>query len=97
MPICVQTAESAESLHVYVVPAQRENDVEALGYRESQVKADGTFSVAHLAPGRYWLLARAPAEGDTAKTLKRAAEKANLTVELQPCQQLSNYVLKFTP
>jgi hypothetical protein len=90
-------AESAESLHVYVVPAQRENDVEALGYRESQVKADGTFSVAHLAPGRYWLLARAPAEGDTAKTLKRAAEKANLAVELQPCQQLSNYVLKFTP
>ena len=90
-------AESAESLHVYVVPAQRENDVEALRYSEAQVKPDGTFSVAHLAPGRYWLLARAPADADTAKTLKRAAEKANLAVELQPCQQLSNYVLNFTP
>ena len=86
-------AESAESLHVYVVP----NDLEALRYSESQVKPDGTFSVAHLAPGRYWLLAHAPADGDTAKTLKRAAEKANLPVELQPCQQLSNYVLNFTP
>ena len=87
----VSAAES-ESLHVYVVPV----DTNAPGYSESQVKPDGTFSVAHLSPGRYWLLARAPADGDTAKTLRRAAEKANLAVELQPCQQLVNYTLNLT-
>jgi len=86
-----------ESLHVYVVPVQRENDTDALRYSESQIKPDGTFSVAHLAPGRYWLLARVPADGETAKALRRAAEKANLAVELQPCQQLVNYALTFTP
>lgn len=87
------TAASPESLHVYVVPV----DAGALRYSESQVKPDGTFSVAHLSPGRYWLLARAPSDGDTAKTIRRAAEKANLAVELQPCQQLVNHVLNLTP
>ncbi|HEX7330239.1 MAG TPA: carboxypeptidase-like regulatory domain-containing protein [Pyrinomonadaceae bacterium] len=88
----VSAAADGESLHVYVVPA----DTGALRYSESPVKPDGTFSVEHLSPGRYWLLARTPAVGDTAKTLRRAAEKANLAVELQPCQQLVNYTLNLT-
>jgi hypothetical protein len=99
-------------LRVYVVPVEREHANNVLRYAETEVRPGGAFAVAHLAPGRYWLVARATADAETsnvnvglgiildAKTrdaLRRDAESANLVVELQPCQQVADYALRFKP
>jgi hypothetical protein len=109
----VSTAAGASSppgLRVYAVPAEREHADDVLRYGETQVQPDGTFSLAHLAPGRYWLIARAQADAShehagravilgakTRAALRRDAEGANLAVELQPCRQITDYALRFAP
>ncbi|MET0626759.1 MAG: carboxypeptidase-like regulatory domain-containing protein [Pyrinomonadaceae bacterium] len=92
---------------VHLVPQERERAEDALRYYETAVSPDGAFSFKNLAPGRYLLLARAEAENpdapsrpaafdaETRARLRREAEAANVTVELQPCQRTSDYALKF--
>ncbi|HEY0171807.1 MAG TPA: carboxypeptidase regulatory-like domain-containing protein [Pyrinomonadaceae bacterium] len=92
---------------VHLVPQERERAEETLRYYEASVSPDGAFSFKNLAPGRYLLLARAEAESpeaprrraafdaDTRARLRREAEAANVTVELQPCQRTSDYALRF--
>ncbi|HEX8285445.1 MAG TPA: carboxypeptidase regulatory-like domain-containing protein [Pyrinomonadaceae bacterium] len=92
---------------VHLVPQERERAEDVLRYYEAAVAPDGAFSFKNLAPGRYLLLARAEADApdaphrpaafdaDTRARLRREAEAANVTVELQPCQRTSDYALKF--
>jgi hypothetical protein len=92
---------------VHLVPQERERAEDTLRYYEAAVAPDGAFSFKNLAPGRYLLLARAEAESaeaphrpaafdaDTRARLRREAEAAAVTVELQPCQRTSDYALKF--
>jgi hypothetical protein len=54
------------------------------------VQADGAFSITNVAPGRYWLLVREVDPTMTRATLRREASKANVEVELKPCQKLVN-------
>jgi hypothetical protein len=72
------------------------------------VNADGTFALNNLAPGRYWILARVAAEGESHKLrapdevelrglLQRAAEAAKTSIELKPCQNVIDYELPTTP
>ncbi|MBL8191139.1 MAG: hypothetical protein JNK38_24185, partial [Acidobacteria bacterium] len=61
----------------------------------------------HLAPGKYWLLARSipdtekdtqrPAAFDSTERakLRKEAEAANQQLELLPCQRVKDHVLKF--
>jgi protocatechuate 3,4-dioxygenase beta subunit len=99
-------------LRVYAVPVEREHIDDVLRYAGTQVQLDGAFAIEHLAPGRYWLFARASADADTANenagravildakmraALRRDAGSANLAVELQPCQQGRGYALPFKP
>ncbi|MFN0124625.1 MAG: hypothetical protein ACKV2V_29335 [Blastocatellia bacterium] len=89
-------------LRVYVVPVEKERAEDVLRYAETGVATDGAFSVGHLAPGKYWLLTRL--EIDDAKKkiwdnaerakLRREAEAANVVVELQACQRVTNYELR---
>jgi hypothetical protein len=110
-------AEGAEaaslpvSMKVYLVPVERERAEDVLRYGEAQVASDGVFSFQNLAPGRYWLVARAVPEtetpertprplawdADTRAKLRREAEAANTTVELQTCQRAINYELRYAP
>lgn len=105
-------AASPARLRVYAVPVEREHADDVLRYAETQVQPDGTFSLSHLAPGRYWLIARAQADAvasnehagravilgaKTRAALRRDAEGANLAVELQPCRPIADYALRFTP
>lgn len=103
-------AAAPPGLRVYAVPAEREHADDVLRYGETLVQPDGTFSLAHLAPGHYWLVARARADashehegravilGAKARAaLRRDAEGANLAIELQPCRQVTDYALRFTP
>ena len=89
-------------LRVYAVPVEKERAEDVLRYAETAVANDGSFSVGHLAPGKYWLLTRLEIEDakkkiwDSAERtkLRREAEAANVVVELQACQRITGYQLR---
>jgi hypothetical protein len=95
-------------LRIHLAPAEAEAASDALRYVEV-VTRDGSFSLSHLAPGKYWLLARAvpddesdeqpakPAawDADARAKLRREARAANQVIELTPCQRAKDFVLKF--
>jgi hypothetical protein len=99
-----------DNLRVYLVPAERERAEDVLRYAEVDVQPDGAFTFKSLAPGRYLLVARpAPPEPDprqpalplaldtTARAaLRRDAEAAKNSVELQPCQRAEDFTLRFS-
>jgi protocatechuate 3,4-dioxygenase beta subunit len=95
---------------VYLVPQERERAEDPLRYYETTVStSDGTFSFKNVAPGRYFVLARAVAEaGDAPRRpaawdtearagLRREAEAAKTPAELLPCQRTADFVLRFPP
>ncbi len=97
------------NLKVYLVPVERERAEDVMRYSEASIGSDGTFALKNLAPGRYWLIARPAPESesperiarplawdsDTRAKLRREAETANTTIELQPCQRVGDYVLRY--
>lgn len=86
-------------LRVYLVPVEKERADDVLRYAETSVSHDGVFSLGHLAPGKYWLLTRIEIDDAQKKIrdnaertkLRREAEAANVVLELQPCQRVTNY------
>jgi hypothetical protein len=98
-------------LRIHIVPAEADSADSVLRYAEIAVDDGGAFSISNLAPGRYFILARAvsdeefmerdsrPVAWDAAsrKRLRREAETANATVELQRCQRVTDYSLKYSP
>jgi Carboxypeptidase regulatory-like domain len=100
-------AELPSGLGVYLVPAEREKTADVLRYFMTTVKADGTFAVNNLPPGRYLVLVqpldvdantlaklRLPESGEARTKLRRAAEFQKTNLELKPCQNLTDYELK---
>ncbi len=98
-------------LQIYLVPAEPARADDALSYRSARVGNDGTFAFTQLAPGRYHLLTRPaqPRESNAADALaspypdaqtraqlRRDAEPTE-TLELQPCQRLTDHVLRLAP
>ncbi len=89
-------------LRVYLVPVEKERADDVLRYGFTGISPDGAFNFAHLAPGKYWLTTRVEMDdaqkkiGDTAERakLRREAEAANVIVELQACQRVTNYELR---
>lgn len=96
----------ASSLRLYLVPVERERADDPLRYHEATPSADHSFTLKNLAPGRYHLLAREAAnspadappslhDADFRAALRRDAETAGLPLELQPCQTLTGFTLRF--
>jgi hypothetical protein len=96
------------SMRVHLLPAEREHADDALRFFEMRPNLDGSFSFKNLPPGRYLLLARfveptdptprpVSWDADARAKLRREAEAANTTVELQPCQRTTDFVLHFPP
>jgi hypothetical protein len=81
-------------LRVYAVPSEKEHENNALRYADTTVQSDGAFSLSNLAPGRYWLLVRESDPAVTRAALRREGSKANIEIELHPCQKLANQTLK---
>ncbi|HKQ77312.1 MAG TPA: carboxypeptidase-like regulatory domain-containing protein [Blastocatellia bacterium] len=98
-------------LRVYLVPAEAASADDALRYAEADVERNGRFVMRHLAPGRYWLLAReAPDEErfewlspwaawDAASRAKllREAGAAKVEIELQACKRAMDQTLRYEP
>ena len=73
-------------------------------------QSDGSFSISNLAPGRYWIIALPVTDDDSSAkpqpvawdsndraALRHAAEAANVVLELQACQRVVDYSLKYAP
>jgi carboxypeptidase family protein len=100
-----------ERLRVHLIPAAKELADDTLRFAEAAVQSDGTFMLNNLAPGRYWLLTSQASPGEASErsprpiawktssraSLRRDAETANLSIELKPCQRITDYKLRYTP
>jgi Carboxypeptidase regulatory-like domain len=98
-------------LRLYLVPREAERADDYLRFGDTSVRSDGTFTLANLAPGRYWLLARPAPDteandlpalplawnAESRADLRRRAEAAQQEIELQPCAQLTNTTVRYAP
>jgi hypothetical protein len=100
------TNATLPKLFVHLVPAEKENAEDVLRFFGSEVQADGSFSLANVPPGNYWVLARTgespieeklrtPEEAETRLQIRREAEAAKVQLELKPCQNVVDYPLTF--
>ena len=100
-------AQLSSGLGVYLVPAEREKSADVLRYFVTSSEADGTFAFNNLPPGRYLTLARTldtdaatieklrlPEASETRAKLRRLAEAQKSSLELKPCQNLTDYTLE---
>jgi hypothetical protein len=102
-------AKLPSRLRVHLVPAERERADDVLRYAQVNASSDGSFTVTNLAPGKYWLLARPISDDETTAIaprpaawdnterakLRREAEAAKVELELQPCQRVNDFALRF--
>ena len=100
---------SPSRLRVHLVPAEPEASDDLLRYAELTVTDGGKFKFNNIKPGRYWLLARLVPQNDIFTTisrpiawdnnarakLRREAEISNIVVELRPCQDVKDFILRF--
>jgi hypothetical protein len=108
----IPAAEGASlpsQLRVYLIPAEPAWVDDPLRYAEANPVDNGRFVMRHLAPGRYWLLARpAPDEEafeklspriawDAASRAKlwREARAAKVEIDLKPCQRVMDQLLRY--
>lgn len=95
-------------LRVYLVPSEAEYADQDWRFAETNVQSDGTYTFKNLAPGHYRFVLRAAnkeeasealypkiSDAPSRKILQREAESANLAVELQTCQQITNFLLPY--
>lgn len=93
-------------LIVHLIPAEVTAADEVLRYREAESGQSDSFEFKHLAPGKYWLLARPASDGEASsmKTafdpiqrakLRREAEAAKNEIELKPCARVKDSMLRF--
>jgi hypothetical protein len=95
-------------LRVHLVPAEAGAANDALRYAEAFARSDGSFSLKNIAPGKYWLVARAapddepsdgpppPAAWDAVERakLRKEAEAMKVEIELKPCQRITDQIVK---
>ena len=92
----------------YVMPAEKEKADDVLRFFAATVADDGSFTLDHLPPGRYWTIAKIGSEDTTASLrqpasagarvkLRREAEAAKSEIELKPCQTVKNHRLPLAP
>jgi hypothetical protein len=96
---------------VHLVPAEPESADNALRFYEAVVDSEGGFSLMNLAPGRYFIIARALTDDEwvervprraswdlsTRSALLRDAKAANTPVDLQRCQRVTDLAVRYSP
>lgn len=92
-------------LRVYLAPAERDSTDNVLRFFEANVDSSAGFAIEHIAPGRYWLIARLPDENDPKKVkpirqdaalrarVLGEAEARKKEITFKPCEQTTDYVL----
>jgi hypothetical protein len=96
-------------LRIHLIPAEASDANDVLRYAEAFSRSDGAFSLSNIAPGKYWLIARAapdeemndnsPApiawDANERAKLRHEAMAAKNEIELQPCRRIKDFVLRF--
>ena len=96
-------------LRIHLVPAEAGNANDVLRYAEALSRSDGAFSLSNIAPGKYWLIARAAPDEEMSDSspapiawdanervkLRHEAMAAKNEIELRPCRRIKDYVLRF--
>jgi protocatechuate 3,4-dioxygenase beta subunit len=96
-------------MRAHLIPAEKEAVDEVLRYAQANAASEGAFVFKHIAPGRYYLLAK-PITGEESgaaarlqawdnlqrAALRKEAEAAGNVVELQPCQRINDQTLSFS-
>jgi hypothetical protein len=96
-------------LRIHLIPAEARAADEVLRYAEAYARSDGSFLLSNLAPGKYWLIARAAPDDETSDLpvtpvawdaterakLRREAMTAKNEIELRPCGRVKDYALRF--
>ncbi len=95
-------------LRIILVPAEPESADDVVRFYEVEMQRDATFSISNLAPGKYFMVTSPVSEEemneetlrplgwdlDARKTLRKETEALTVTLDLQPCQRIGEYVLK---
>jgi hypothetical protein len=95
-------------LRVHLVPAEATAANDVLRHAEAFARSDGSFSLNNIAPGKYWLLARAIPDDEPSDAqplpvaldaierakLRKEAEALKIEVELKPCQRITDQIVK---
>jgi hypothetical protein len=103
-----EKVKRGERFRIHLVPVETAQADQQLLYYEAVIKTNGTFSLTHLAPGKYWAVVRPipddqplgqfikPAASDAAERakLRREAEAAKQEVELKTCQRMKDYMVR---
>jgi Carboxypeptidase regulatory-like domain len=96
-------------LRVHLTPAEPALANDPLRYAEAVVRSDGSFALNNIAPGKYWLVARAAPDDEPVDLppaliawdaverakLRKEAEALRSEIELKPCQRLAEQIVKF--
>jgi hypothetical protein len=95
-------------MRVYLVPVEHESSDNVLRFFEAAADTNGGFALDNIAPGSYWLIARAADSGEPAKVkpirqepalrarVLREAEALKKEISFKPCEQTVDYVLPWT-
>jgi hypothetical protein len=97
-------------LRIHLIPAETTARDDVSRYTEAFVQSEGTFALNNIAPGRYWLIARAapndePGDRPPARAawdanerakLRKEVEALSVEVELKACQRIADQVVKYS-
>jgi hypothetical protein len=106
--LSTEDAPLPKGLRIDLVPAEREQSENLLRYYEGSPNSAGEFLFKNLSPGKYWITTRVVPPSDpttlpilplafdtvTRAKLRKEAEAANNSIDLKPCQRVSDFVLK---
>jgi len=96
-------------VRVHLAPVEAASAGDPLRYAEAIARPDGSFALKNIAPGKYWLIARAAPndepidrpptpiawDANERARLRREAEVLKVEVELKPCQRLTDQIVNF--
>jgi hypothetical protein len=94
---------------VHLVPVETAAADDPLRYGEVATGRDGAFEFKNMAPGKYWLIARAAPDDEMSDNpalpvawhangrakLRKEAEALKIEIELKPCQRAPDQLVKY--
>jgi hypothetical protein len=104
-------AEIPARTAVALIPAEPGSEDDVLRYTQASVRADATFHIRNLPPGRYYVLARRITDQELSlQSLERPwwnrefrtklheeGEKTGTAIEFRPCQRTGDYTVRYAP
>lgn len=104
------SARLPERLRLHLIPAEQKAAGDVLRYAETLVRSDSAFVLNNIAPGKYWLIARAAPDDEPGDLpvapiawdanerakLRREAEALKIEVELKPCQRETDQTVRYS-